>query len=76
MAVQQLLSRLGRCCAAAALLVCLGLAGCQAMHLRGESFPDDELSRTARESRPTDNVPEAFSFSNKARQIEHNLGAR
>ncbi len=64
--------RIGRACWIVALLACLGLPGCAT--LRGESFKEDELSGTARQLRPRENKAEAWGTSNKALQIEKDLG--
>lgn len=65
---------LGRRGCLALLLVCLGLAGCSNLDLRGERFSDNELSNLAGEMRHSDATASSDAFSNKARQIDKNLG--
>lgn len=50
------------------------VVGCRSVDLRGEPFPDDPLSRAGRQLRIPERDSESFAFSNKARQIERNLG--
>ena len=66
--------RIGRWCCCAALVACLGLSGCANLNLRGEGFADDGLSGLSRRLGPTERRQEPFVFSNKARQIDRNLG--
>lgn len=65
-----------RCVLAAyvGMLVFSVLCGCSAINLRGESAEVNELSALARQARPVDPNLEPFSFSNKARAIEADLG--
>jgi len=56
------------------LVACCLIAGCRGVDLRGEPFPDDHLSRAGRQLRVPERESESFAFSNKARQIERNLG--
>jgi hypothetical protein len=65
---------LGRCGCLAVLVVCLGMSGCSNLNLRGERFSDNELSDLAGELRQTDATGPSDAFSNKARQIDRNLG--
>ncbi len=58
------------------VVACLAVAGCCSWNLRGDGFPEDELTSMPKHFRPTDPDGEAFAFSNKARQIERNLGFR
>lgn len=44
------------------------------MNLRGEPFPDDPMSQLARRLRRVDEHSQSFAFSNKARQIDRDLG--
>jgi hypothetical protein len=44
------------------------------MDLRGDHFRDDDLSATARQSRPQQAPNEAWGVSNKALQIEKDFG--
>lgn len=56
------------------VLVFSVVCGCSAINLRGESAEVNELSVLARQARPVDPNLEPFSFSNKARDIEADLG--
>ncbi len=58
----------------AVLVVCLGQSGCSNLNLRGEGFAEDDLSNLARQARRADDVGHSDAFSNKARQIDANLG--
>lgn len=58
------------------LTISLGASGCANLNLRGEAFPRDETYDWSRHVRPADENVELFGFSNKARQIERNCGAR
>jgi|GEM_PF-1152129 len=53
------------------LLLC---CGCSTIDLRGETPESNELSNLARQARPVDPNVEPFTFSNKARAIEADLG--
>ncbi len=66
------------CLGAGSILLWTGLAtgGCNQPDIRGDTFPHDETFRYSGTVRPTDDDLECFGFSNKARQIEQNLGAR
>jgi len=68
--------RLGRWVLIFPLLACLSFSGCCRLDLRGEGFADDDLASYAGKMRPRDENNEPFSFSNKGRQIESNLGVR
>ena len=65
---------LGGCGCLAVLVVCLGMAGCSNLNLRGEPFSDNELSNVAGQLRQADATGPSDAFSNKARQIDRNLG--
>ncbi len=67
---------LGRWGCLAVVVVVLGLSGCQSWNLRGETFPEDEFSSMPKRLRPFEPGSEAFGVSNKALQIERNLGFR
>ena len=60
----------------ALLTIALTLAGCANLNLRGDGFTKDETFDCAKQSRPNDDRVDLFGFSNKARQIERNCGAR
>ncbi len=66
--------RIQRYCWLVAMIACLVLPGCAKVNLRGESFKEDELSGTVRQLRPRDQNAEPWGVSNKALQIERNLG--
>lgn len=59
-----------------AVTISLGISGCANLNLRGDDFPKDETYDWSRRVRPADENVELFGFSNKARQIERNCGAR
>lgn len=63
---------------AAFMAVCLGLSGCckHAWNLRGDNFADNTLSDQARSYRTADKNNELFGASNKAQQIEKDLGVK
>lgn len=68
------LGRLGRLML---VIVCLGVAGCcKGWNLRGDGFADDDLARMPQQMRPKEPDGQPYGFSNKARQIESNLGYR
>ena len=67
-------SRLARFCWAFAASALLAAGGCANLDLRGESFPDDPMSDLAGRLRNVDHDAQSFAFSNKARQIDKNLG--
>jgi len=64
----------GRWCCLAVLAGCLGISGCTNLNLRGDSFPDNGLSNLAGQIRGGDQAAHSDAFSNKARQIDMNLG--
>ena len=69
------LSRLGRLGCSAALFACLGLSGgCEKCNLRGDNFQDDTLASQARQMRSHDRNNELFGVTNKAQQIEKDVG--
>ena len=61
--------------ALAATVACLGLSGCANLNLRGEKFREEEMSSLARQLRQVNGQGQSFAFSNKARQIDQNLGS-
>lgn len=58
----------------AVAILCLGVAGCAKLNLRGESYNEDNVSGMWRHLRPADPKADAWGVSNKARQIEKDLG--
>ena len=69
-------SRLGLSLAALAAAALLAVGGCANLNVRGDSFPDNSMSDLARRLRQVDGQAQSFAFSNKARQIDENLGVR
>lgn len=72
---------LERACIGHALVVTIGLLafmclGCASVDLRGQPDPPSELSELAQRARPKDPNLEPFTFSNRARSIESDLGVR
>ena len=57
-------------------LAFLTTPGCANLNLRGDSFAKDETFDWTGTVRQADNEVDFFGFSNKARQIERNFGAR
>ena len=66
----------GRCCAAVGLALCLALCGCRGWDLRGDKYDPDPTLELPRDLRRPDTNNEFWGFSNKARQIEGNLGVK
>jgi hypothetical protein len=62
--------------AAFVCLACLGFVGCAGFNARGDGFPKDETFDSVGKARPVDQTVDSFGFSNKARQIERDFGAR
>ncbi|MBN2216130.1 MAG: hypothetical protein JW719_02010 [Pirellulales bacterium] len=62
----------------ALLAIATGMAagGCGALNLRGDSFPRDETFSWSGRTRQADGEVDCIGFSNKARQIEQECGAR
>ncbi len=60
--------------ASALLLLGLMLPGCTKANLRGDAFAQDEWSTLPQSFRRADQPGSASAYSNKARQIERNLG--
>ncbi len=58
----------------AAIVACLGLSGCAKCSLRGDNFNDNSLADQCRSYRKPDAKNELFGFSNKAQQIEKDVG--
>jgi hypothetical protein len=71
------LMRLGQACLVAAALI-FGLSGCAGWNLRGDGFPNNELSDSVRKARPkgSTNKIQYGSLSEKGRQIERDLNAQ
>lgn len=66
--------RMGRWCWVAVLVASLGLPGCAQWNLRGSPFAEDESSDMFRQFRPREGSGEAWGASNKALQIERDVG--
>ena len=62
--------------AAALLAPAAASTGCGSLDLRGEPFAKDEAFDWSGRVRQPDEQVELFGFSNKARQIERDVGAR
>lgn len=58
------------------LLLGLALPGCTSANLRGDPFAQDEWSTLPQSFRRADETGPPTAYSNKARQIEQNLGVR
>ena len=56
------------------LVFSLSVAGCASDALRGSSFLEDEWSTMPKLMRRAEDQSLPTAYSNKARQIEHNLG--
>ena len=61
-------------CAAVALL-CIAVAGCAPVNLRGEGF-EDASANWGEHLRPTGPPGDVWGTSTRAQQIEQNLGVR
>jgi hypothetical protein len=69
--------RLARWASALVLIACLGVSGCCGnCNLRGESFADDSFASQGRAMRTADRNNELFGVSNKAQQIERDVGVK
>jgi hypothetical protein len=68
------MSRLGRLVAVAIAIACTSLCGCRNWEPRGERFQHDPLLELPRDLRQSEANTEFWGASNKARQIESNLG--
>ncbi len=58
------------------VILCLGLPGCAKWNVRGEPFQEDDFSTLPKRMRPIEAGSETWGASNKAIQIERNLGFR
>ena len=56
-----------------AIVLVIGLSGCQNWNMRGDGFADDDLASTARQARPQKDTTEYWGYSEKARQIERDF---
>ncbi len=70
------LGRFLRQAAAAAILLCTGLTGCQSTDLMGSGFSDNSLGDQVRGYRKPDADTEYAGVSNKSQQIEKDLGVQ
>jgi hypothetical protein len=69
--------RLGRWGCAAVMVACLGLSGCaHKCNLRGDNFTDNALADQARAYRTPDKNNELSGWSNRAQQIEKDVGVK
>ncbi len=62
--------------AAAVLALTLSAAGCANFNMRGDGFAQDETFDSTGQYRTSEDSADLFGFSNKARQIERDCGAR
>lgn len=58
------------------VVLCLSMAGCANETLRGGSFFEDNWSTLPQSMRHPDDQAAPTAYSNKARQIERNLGVQ
>jgi len=65
---------LGRLFGCVVLAVSLGILGCANLNVRGSGFPENDLADWGRKVRGGDAQQTSHAFSNKARQIDRNLG--
>ena len=65
---------LGRWCRAVLLALSLIPAGCAGTDVRGSKFPEDDLSTLSGKVRPPEPGNQPAGMSNKAMQIERDLG--
>lgn len=65
---------LGRLFGCVVLAASLGILGCANLNLRGTGFPENDLADWGRTVRGADAEETSHAFSNKARQIDRNLG--
>ena len=56
------------------LVLCLSMTGCASDTLRGGSFLEDDWSTLPKSMRPAEEQATPTAYSNKAKQIERNLG--
>jgi len=56
------------------LVLCLSLTGCASDTLRGGSFLENEWTTLPKTMRPVEDQGPPTAYSNKAKQIERNLG--
>jgi hypothetical protein len=64
----------GRWCRVVLLVLGLGLSGCAKLDIRGDKFAEDDLSTMPGKIRSHESTGGTWGVSNKAVQIEHNLG--
>lgn len=69
-------AQLGRCWVAALVIGLLALPGCKMLNLGGEKYEPDPALEWGRQLRPVDHESEFSGVSNKARQIERNVGVQ
>jgi hypothetical protein len=58
------------------LVLCVSLSGCANPSLRGSSYLEDEWSTLPSAMRQTEDQLTPTAYSNKARQVERNLGVQ
>ncbi len=72
------LFRSGHWWLAVAFVLALGVSGCNCWDMRGEGYPDDDISTSARNARSVEagnegNAENSWFFNEKARQIDRNF---
>ncbi|MHC4401201.1 MAG: hypothetical protein ACYTG0_16125 [Planctomycetota bacterium] len=65
--------RAGRWCLVAALMVCLGFAGCTSMSLLGKGLDNEDRPAWARDPGPSDAQDRFHVISNEAREINQHF---
>jgi hypothetical protein len=74
----RVISRMGRFCLVGVVIACLGLSGCPSVNPPPEKSPasasQSDLSNMARTLRPTDSDSPSLGWSDKAKDIERDLG--
>jgi outer membrane murein-binding lipoprotein Lpp len=68
------MSRKAQWFVAAVAVLGLGLSGCARFNIRGDSFKEDDMSTTVRQTRPQETQGVPWGVSNKALQIEKDFG--
>ncbi len=71
---RECMTQIGRRCVAVLVVALLALPGCKMLNLGGERYEPDPALEWGRQLRPVDHESEFSGVSNKARQIERNVG--
>ncbi len=72
--LRECMAQLRRYCMAVLVIAVLALPGCKLLNLGGEKYEPDPALEWGRQLRPVDQESEFSGVSNKARQIERNVG--